>query len=134
MPNVPISKREQLAWDFARAAHSGQVRKFSGLPYFDAHVKPEAALWHIDKNDLQTIINELLMIDLARNLYFSFGTKIINSYRKKGTAMISFTISISDAVVLIACLNFNSTIRNQFETYTAQKFTGILHKNLINNL
>lgn len=40
MPNVPISKREQLAWDFARAAHSGQVRKFSGLPYFDAHVKP----------------------------------------------------------------------------------------------
>lgn len=39
MVNLPITPREQLAWDFAKAAHSGQVRKFSGEPYFDAHVQ-----------------------------------------------------------------------------------------------
>jgi (p)ppGpp synthase/HD superfamily hydrolase len=39
MANLPITKREQLAWDFAKKAHSGQVRKFTGLPYFDAHVQ-----------------------------------------------------------------------------------------------
>lgn len=39
MPNKPISKKEQLAWDFAREKHKGQVRKFVNLPYFDAHVQ-----------------------------------------------------------------------------------------------
>jgi len=39
MANSPITPREQLAWDFAKAAHAGQVRKFTGLPYFDAHVQ-----------------------------------------------------------------------------------------------
>jgi (p)ppGpp synthase/HD superfamily hydrolase len=28
----------QKAWDFAKKAHEGVARKFSGLPYFDAHV------------------------------------------------------------------------------------------------
>jgi len=39
MSNKPISKKEQLAWDFAREKHKSQLRKFSGLPYFDAHVQ-----------------------------------------------------------------------------------------------
>ena len=39
MANLPITPREQLAWDFAKAAHVGQVRKFTGLPYFDNHVQ-----------------------------------------------------------------------------------------------
>ncbi len=39
MANLPITPREQLAWDFAKAAHAGQVRKFTGLPYFDNHVQ-----------------------------------------------------------------------------------------------
>lgn len=39
MPNKPISKKEQLAWDFAIEKHKGQVRKFVNLPYFDAHVQ-----------------------------------------------------------------------------------------------
>lgn len=39
MANSPITPREQLAWDFAKVAHQGQVRKFSGKSYFDAHVQ-----------------------------------------------------------------------------------------------
>jgi (p)ppGpp synthase/HD superfamily hydrolase len=39
MANRPISKREELAWNFAKEAHKTQIRKFSGLPYFDAHVQ-----------------------------------------------------------------------------------------------
>ena len=39
MANSPITTREQLAWDFAKVAHQGQVRKFSGKSYFDAHVQ-----------------------------------------------------------------------------------------------
>lgn len=37
--NIPISEKEKLAWDFAKEKHEGQVRKFIGLPYFDAHVQ-----------------------------------------------------------------------------------------------
>jgi|ERR1035437_3136558 (p)ppGpp synthase/HD superfamily hydrolase len=39
MPNIPISPKEQQAWDFAKDKHKDQVRKFIGKPYFDAHVQ-----------------------------------------------------------------------------------------------
>ena len=39
MANKPITKREELAWNFAKELHKAQIRKFSKLPYFDAHVQ-----------------------------------------------------------------------------------------------
>jgi (p)ppGpp synthase/HD superfamily hydrolase len=39
MPNRPITRKEREAWKFAKQAHRGQVRRFIGLSYFDAHVK-----------------------------------------------------------------------------------------------
>ena len=39
MANLPSSTKETLAWDFAIDKHKDQKRKFSGKPYFDAHVK-----------------------------------------------------------------------------------------------
>ena len=38
MANRPITEKEKLAWNFAREAHKGQVRKFINKPYFGAHV------------------------------------------------------------------------------------------------
>lgn len=38
MIDTNYSERIQRAKNFARIAHEGQVRKFSGLPYFDEHV------------------------------------------------------------------------------------------------
>lgn len=39
MANKPITEKEKRAWDFARDKHEGQVRKFLGTSYFDAHVQ-----------------------------------------------------------------------------------------------
>jgi len=39
MANFPSTPREKQAWDFAKELHKTQVRKFVGLPYFDAHVQ-----------------------------------------------------------------------------------------------
>lgn len=38
MPNRPITHKERIAWDFAKESHINQIRKFTNLPYFDAHV------------------------------------------------------------------------------------------------
>jgi (p)ppGpp synthase/HD superfamily hydrolase len=38
MANRPITEKEKLAWNFAKKAHRGQVRKFINKPYFGAHV------------------------------------------------------------------------------------------------
>lgn len=35
----PLTPLEKQAWDFAKEAHRGAVRKFSGVPYFDGHVR-----------------------------------------------------------------------------------------------
>ena len=37
--NTPITEKERLAWDFAKTKHEGQIRKFIGTSYFDAHVQ-----------------------------------------------------------------------------------------------
>jgi (p)ppGpp synthase/HD superfamily hydrolase len=39
MANIPITPKEQQAWDFAKDKHKDQVRKFINKPYFDAHVQ-----------------------------------------------------------------------------------------------
>lgn len=39
MPNIPITPKEEQAWEFAREKHKDQVRKFINKPYFDAHVQ-----------------------------------------------------------------------------------------------
>ena len=39
MANKPITKNEETAWKLAIEKHKGQVRKFTGEPYFDAHVQ-----------------------------------------------------------------------------------------------
>ena len=38
MPNRPLTDKEKKAWNFAKEAHKGQVRKFINKPYFGAHV------------------------------------------------------------------------------------------------
>jgi (p)ppGpp synthase/HD superfamily hydrolase len=60
MANLPITPREQLAWDFAKAAHVGQVRKFSGLSYFDAHVQKVNGTVKLYTTDEDLLIAALL--------------------------------------------------------------------------
>jgi len=68
-----LSELEKQAWDFAEEAHRGTFRKFSGVAYFDGHVKPvfkilkkvdidevaaAAALLHDVVEDVEGITNE----------------------------------------------------------------------------
>jgi len=39
MPNRPLTQKEREAWTLAEELHSGQIRKFIGKPYFEAHVQ-----------------------------------------------------------------------------------------------
>lgn len=39
MANIPLTKKETDAWDFAKDKHKDQIRKFINKPYFDAHVQ-----------------------------------------------------------------------------------------------
>ena len=69
----PLSELEKHAWDFAEEAHSGTFRKFSGVAYFDGHVRhvfkllkkvdideiaAAAALLHDVVEDVEGITNE----------------------------------------------------------------------------
>ena len=68
MPNIPITERERLAWDFAVNAHKGQVRKFSGLPYFDAHVQKVNGTVKLYTKDENLLIAALLH-DILEDCY-----------------------------------------------------------------
>lgn len=60
MANKGITPREKQAWEFAKQAHKGQVRKFIGKPYFDAHVQKVNGIVKQYTNDEDLLIAALL--------------------------------------------------------------------------
>ena len=82
MPNKPISKKEQLAWDFAKEKHAGQIRKFIGLPYFDAHVQKVNGIIKLYTTDEDLLCAALLHDTLEDcdvtydEIYAMFGERV----------------------------------------------------------
>lgn len=68
MPNRPISKKERLAWKFAKNAHSGQIRRFINQPYFDAHVQKVNAIVKQHTRDAD-ILCAAILHDVAEDCY-----------------------------------------------------------------
>lgn len=73
MPNKPITKKEKKAWEFARNAHKGQVRRFINQPYFDAHVKKvNAIVKHYTTNE--DILCASILHDVVEDCYDDIET------------------------------------------------------------
>ena len=68
MANAPITPKEKLAWEFAQRAHKDQVRKFTGEPYFDAHVQTVNGTLKLYTTDEATLIAALLH-DVVEDCY-----------------------------------------------------------------
>jgi GTP pyrophosphokinase len=68
MANAPITPKEKLAWEFAQRAHKDQVRKFTGQPYFDAHVQKVNGTLKLYTTDEATLIAALLH-DVVEDCY-----------------------------------------------------------------
>lgn len=68
MANAPITPKEKLAWEFAQRAHKDQVRKFTGLPYFDNHVQKVNGTLKLYTTDEATLIAALLH-DVVEDCY-----------------------------------------------------------------
>ena len=90
----------------------------------------ENALTRINKSDAQLLYSEILLVDVARDLYFNFGTKIINNKKSHGKALTNLTIAVKDAIILIASCSMENSIDNDFEKYVKQKFIAILDEKL----
>ena len=56
MANAPISTLETKAWNFAKRLHEGQVRKFTGVSYFDGHVQKVNGTLKLYTTDVVTLI------------------------------------------------------------------------------
>ncbi len=68
MPNRPITKKETQAWNFSNLMHKGQVRKFLGTPYFDAHVqKVNGIVKQYSKNE--DLLCSSLLHDVIEDCY-----------------------------------------------------------------
>jgi len=68
MANAPITPKEKLAWEFAQRAHKDQVRKFTGDPYFDAHVQKVNGTLKLYTTDEATLIAAVVH-DVAEDCY-----------------------------------------------------------------
>ena len=68
MPNRPITRKEAEAWKFAKSAHKGQVRRFIGQSYFDAHVQKVNAIVKQHTTD-EDILCASILHDVAEDCY-----------------------------------------------------------------
>jgi (p)ppGpp synthase/HD superfamily hydrolase len=68
MPNRPISRKEKLAWKFAKEKHSGQVRRFIGSSYFDSHVQKVNGILKQYTTD-QDLLAASLLHDVLEDCY-----------------------------------------------------------------
>jgi len=68
MPNRPITRKEAEAWKFAKSAHKGQLRRFIGQSYFDAHVKKVNAIVKQHTTD-EDILCAAILHDVAEDCY-----------------------------------------------------------------
>ncbi len=76
MANKPITKREELAWNFAKELHKKQIRKFSGLPYFDAHVQKVNGTLKLYTKDESILIASILhdvLEDCFDNIWIGYS-------------------------------------------------------------
>lgn len=143
MPNRPLTEKEKLAWDFAKKAHRGQVRKFINKPYFGAHVVKVngivkqyttdedilcAALLHdvledcyddveVGYNELKDIFGESVA-DLVSELT-SDGDEIDDEYEgNKGDYLTNKMINMSNGALII---KLSDRLQNISDAFTASE-------------
>lgn len=143
MPNRPLTEKEKLAWNFAKKAHRGQVRKFINKPYFGAHVVKVngivkqyttdedilcAALLHdvledcyddveVGYNELKDIFGESVA-DLVSELT-SDGDEIDDEYEgNKGDYLTNKMINMSNGALII---KLSDRLQNISDAFTASE-------------
>lgn len=143
MPNRPLTEKEKLAWNFAKKAHRGQVRKFINKPYFGAHVVKVngivkqyttdedilcAALLHdvledcyddveVGYNELKDIFGKSVA-DLVSELT-SDGDEIDDEYEgNKGDYLTNKMINMSNGALII---KLSDRLQNISDAFTASE-------------
>jgi (p)ppGpp synthase/HD superfamily hydrolase len=94
MPNRPTSKKEKLAWDFAKEAHKSQVRKFINQPYFDAHVKNVNGIVKRYTRDIDIICASLLH-DVLEDCYEDPDVGYVELKEKFGKRIADLVVEVT---------------------------------------
>ena len=97
MANIPITEKEQEAWDFAKEKHKAQIRRFINLPYFDAHVQKVNGIVKQYTKDEDLLIAALLH-DVVEDCYDNkwHGYKDIKSLFGKRVAELVMELTSDD--------------------------------------
>lgn len=116
--NTPITYLEKKAWDFAKKLHDGQIRKTTGLPYFDEHVAKvngRVKLYTKDESILiATLLHDVLEDCVDKLGGFISGYNLIKS---------EFGKEVADIVVEL------TTDKNILKTtFEGNKSEYLLHK------
>lgn len=82
----------------------------------------------LDRKDFGKYANNLLLIDVAQKMYYSFRGKV----EKASKNLVNFKLSISESVILLDCCVNCLAYKNDFEKFTIEKIKNILHKEIIN--
>jgi (p)ppGpp synthase/HD superfamily hydrolase len=100
MPNRPITRKEREAWKFAKQAHKGQVRRFVGLPYFDAHVKKVNEIVKRYTTD-EDLLCAAILHDVPEDCYDDYEVglaEIENLFGSRVSKLVSELTSLKDEI------------------------------------
>ncbi len=143
MANKPITDKEKKAWEFAQEKHVGQVRKFIGSSYFDAHVQKVNGIVKFYTTDEDILCSSLLHDTIEdcyenkwigyRDIKSEFGPRVADLVmeltsdndeiehkwdKDKGGYLIKKMISMSEDALII---KLSDRLQNISDAFTASE-------------
>lgn len=72
----------------------------------------------------------VMLTDIGRDLYFSFGTRIINNLKSHGSTHCTFSISVAEAAFLQYVCCFDLSNKHVFTKFVLQKIGDLIDQKI----
>lgn len=94
-----------------------------------AFVNHQKAMIDNSKNDTEKY-NSFIYFGVGRDLYFSFGNRMITNLKSHGKTHCTFSVSVAEAALLQFVCCFNSSNKNEYEKYTLERFGRMIDEQI----
>lgn len=74
--------------------------------------------------------NRFVFFGVGRDLYFSFGNRMISNLKSHGKTHCTLSVSVAEAALLQFVCCFNRTNKNEYEKHTLERFGRMIDEQI----
>lgn len=74
--------------------------------------------------------NRFVFFGVGRDLYFSFGNRMISNLKSHGKTHCTFSVSVAEAALLQFVCCFNTSNKNEYEKHTLERISRLIDQQI----